>query len=562
MYQQIKYGYLAFAVILLLAVNGCGGASRPDDAAPMNDEVSGLPTPAATADAAGQTPPAPPQAKATPTPTTPPPTATPEPPPPPGEAGPVISFQLNGGIVGFCDTLVVNPAGDYVLDSCGETFTGQLEPADLELLQEWAGSLAGFKMNTGDDPNVADRLISELVFNGRGTEQADETRRQIIFDWVNGLLVQTRPQPVAPPTTEPPEVSSGGLCPEVDRPAVVIADYENPSNLILVDLTGQTRCNILLPQPPFGRILTAAGAIYYPVFDPEAETLTIWQVGSNGPPAPLDFTAVPVSAEQFGPYNFALSEDGRKIAWSRTAVLNLETNPPVYQNDIWVADIDGENKAALMEQVKNNEGRYVEFIRFDRDNNLYYALQPDVLSGTLFSFGGRFDNVYRVPAGGGPAELLFACPTPENASCVGDVSADGAYLVYSSPGEGTIRVIDSAGGVVNTLTAPATDFVGPAIFGPGGTLAFISGTLAQTGEGEAALSRPNPGIISLLAPPYTGQPETLLTGSGVAALWEWVDESRLAYGPMDEQGNIGASIVTVGGQTVELSPNFALAVLR
>ncbi|RMD98640.1 MAG: hypothetical protein D6814_07115, partial [Calditrichaeota bacterium] len=88
----------------------------------------------------------------------------------------------------------------------------------------------------------------------------------------------------------------------------VIADYENPSNLILVDLTGQTRCNILLPQPPFGRILTAAGAIYYPVFDPEAETLTIWQVGSNGPPAPLDFTAVPVSGLDSGCRSWAWRE--------------------------------------------------------------------------------------------------------------------------------------------------------------------------------------------------------------------------------------------------------------
>ena len=97
------------------------------------------------------------------------------------------------------------------------------------------------------------------------------------------------------------------------------------------------------------------------------------------------------------------------------------------------------------------------------------------------------------------------------------------------------------------------------LFGPAGKLAFISATLSQAGEDE--LPKPNPGVINLIEPPYTGQPRILLAGNSVAVLWEWLDENRLAYGPLNEAGDIGTAIVTLDGQLIELSPNYALAVL-
>jgi hypothetical protein len=48
----------------------------------------------------------------------------------------------------------------------------------------------------------------------------------------------------------------------------------------------------------------------------------------------------------------------------------------------------------------------------------------------------------------------------------------------------------------------------------------------------------------------------------VTTTWEWLDENRLLYGAMDEAANIGTALVTLDGQSSNLSPNFALTVLR
>ncbi len=562
-----KFSTIILSIILCLTWSACGGSPRSDDAAPVRQEVP--PEPALSSEAT------PMPAEMTSEPEVPV-AITSEPELPleatseaetPIEARPdesaddnVVTFNISGGIVGFCDTLTVNEVGEYLFQSCRqEEFSGQLEPPDLESLQTWHDNLVSFRLVSEDNPGGPDNLTSELIFEGQGAVEADETQQQIIFDWVNGLLIRVRPQPVEPPPTPaPPEIGPDGLCPDIQRPAVLVADYENPSGLILIDPHSQAQCDILLLQPPFGRIMSAAGNIYYPVFDPEAQTITIWQVSPAGAQTPLTFTAV--TMEQFGPFNFALSYDGTKIAWARTMV-DFEVEPPLYRNDLWVADIDGTNQVALLEQVENKEARYVEPIRFAQDNStLFYALQPDGLGGSIFSFSGRYDSLYSLPAVGGQPQLLYACSPEENPICIGDVSPDGRTLAYTQPGEGVVQVMSSDGNLINTFPAPTTDYVGRAVFGPTGTLAFVSATLSQAGNEE--LPRPNPGYISLIEPPYTGQLQTLLTDNKVAALWEWLDENRLAYGAMDETGNIGTAIVTIDGQSIELSANYALAVLR
>jgi hypothetical protein len=127
-------------------------------------------------------------------------------------------------------------------------------------------------------------------------------------------------------------------------------------------------------------------------------------------------------------------------------------------------------------------------------------------------------------------------------------------------GEGNVQVIGGDGQVVSTLTPPVTDYVGWPVFSPNGDLAFVSLTLLE--GSETAPPRPNPGYISLVKPPYTGQPETLYSGNDVATLWEWLDDNRLTYGSMDDQGSVGTSLIGRDGQPVQLSPNYALGVLR
>jgi dipeptidyl aminopeptidase/acylaminoacyl peptidase len=338
---------------------------------------------------------------------------------------------------------------------------------------------------------------------------------------------------------------------------MLIANYDNPGGLIVIDPDNQARCDVLLEPAPFGRIMTAAGNIYYPAFDPDAQTVTIWQLSSTGEQAPLTFTTVDMA--QFGPFSFALSSDGTKIAWARTDI-NFEVEPPLYRNDLWVANIDGSEQVTLVDQVENTEKRYLEPVQFSPDNSkLSYALQPDGLDGSI-EISGRYDNIYSISVAGDQPQLIFACPTAETPICIGDLAPDGNTLVYTDPEAAEVRVISRDGNLINALTPPATDYIGPAIFGPAGKLAFVSATHSQTTSDDLPL--PSPGHISLIEPPYSGQPRILLSDNSVATVWEWLDESRLAYGSIDEFGNVGTTIVTIDGQVTELSRNYALAVLR
>lgn len=533
--------------ISLLVLSACGSQAAPaEDIAPI--AVATIPAEAATA---------------TPTPTTAP-AATPTPAeapaalPAPNDA-PAITFNLSGGIIGFCDELTVNPTGAYILRTCKQPgeITGNLQQADLDSLRSWRQNLAGFDLKQADNPGGADNMTSQLVFYGQGTTQADETQQGLMLDWVNRLLVQIRPQPVPSPTPEPVVIGPEGLCPDIARPAILVINFQQQGGLTLVDPNSQAACDIQLKQPPYGRIVTSAGNIYYPLYDEAAKTVTIWQLSPTGEQTPLAFTGV--SMEQFGPYSFTISGDGNKIAWAR-AVPNFEQDPPIYRNDLWVANLDGSGQVTLLNQAEY-EQRYVDPVRFAPDNNtLYYALQPDGLGGGMFSFGGRYDSMVSLPTTGGEPHLIFACPEGENMMCIGDIAPDGSALAYVQPGQGVV-VLGSDGAALATLTAPATDYIGSPVFGPTGNLAFVSITLTETGEPE--LPQPNPGTISLASPPYTGELETLVSDNTVTAAWEWLDENRLIYGTLDpESGNTGTAIVTLDGQSTKLSPNFALAVLR
>lgn len=539
----MKRGFLRFSVVLLLlllmaALVACRRGGRSEDAAPVPDDMIREATPVAVEPApAEQTAPA-------------------------GDEA-VITFTISGGIIGFCDELTVFAGGDYRLRSCNDPeIQSSLDQADRALVQEWHQNLADFDMEFEDNPGRPDNLATELVFNGVGSTEADDIQKQIVFDWVNGLVLRLRPQPVAeiPTPTPPPPIGPEGVCPGIRRPAVIVANYDNPSGIVIIDPVSQAQCDVILHQPPFGRIVTAGDAIYYPAFDPEAKTITVWQLSRDGGSRPLDFTAT--TMEQFGPFNFTVSADASRIAWA-WAVVDVEANPenPPYYNNLRVADIDGGNPLTLLERSENSDRRYLEPVRFSPDNTaLYYAMQPDGLGGMIFSFSGRYDTMYRLSLAGGDPELMLACPGDQQSICIGDISADGSYLAVARFGEGGVQVLDSSGSPVSTLAPPATDYVGWPVFSPTGQLAFASAVLAQ--DNDQAPPRPNPGYISLVAPPYTGQAETIYSDNSITALWEWLDDTRLIYGAMDEEGNIGTAMISLDGQQTVLSPNYALAVLR
>lgn len=542
--------------MLLTGLAACG-SDRPGDIDPVSNSTdSGASLPVDLATIVPSPTPTPTQGESLPTEA---PTTEPQPQPQPqlDPSATVVVLNISGGIAGFCDTLAVKANGEYALQSCrAEERTGSLEQTDLETLQAWINSTAGFQLTFEHNPGGPDSMTTDLMFNGVGATAIDEAQQKVMLDWVNGLFIRLWPQAVEPPSTPTPaEIGPAGLCPEINRPAMVIADFNNPANLIMVDPDQRVECNVALEQSPSGRIMTAAGNIYYPVFDPNTQTMTIWQLAPGGQQTPLAFTTV--TMEQFGPFTYVVASDGSKIAWARTAI-NPDLDPPVYRNDLWVANIDGSDQVALQEQLENTQKRFVQPVRFSADSReLFYASQPDELG---FDFSGRYDNIYRVPVTGGEPQLVFACPTGENPICIGDITADGSALAYTQRDAGEVRVIGRDGNLLGAFRPPVTDYVGSAVFSPTGNLAFISAVFSPASDETPPL--PNPGYISFVEAPYTGEARILLTNNSVVSLWEWLDENRLAYGSLDQVGNVGTSVVTLDGQTVELSPNYALAVLR
>jgi hypothetical protein len=471
---------------------------------------------------------------------------------------PALTLTISGGIVGFCDELTLDSSGGYRFQSCRQdaVINGTLAPADADALTAWLLDLVGFSYEFEDNPGGVDSMKSSLAFNGQGQTQADEAQQQLIFDWANSLLIRIRPQAVTPPTPEPIAVDPAGLCLNIVRPAVAVVDFSRSAGLLLVDPVSQATCPIQLQQPPFGRVIGMAGSLFYAMFDQTAKAVTVWQIAETGQQQPLSFTAV--AMEQLSPYSFAVSADGRMIAWATASPLP-NTNPPTFSNNLWLAYLDGSNQVTLLDQAQL-PGRYAEPVRFSSDNTLlYYALQPDALGGAWSSFSGRYDNLYQAPTSGGESSLIFACPEGESASCIGDIAPDGSALAYAQADK-KIVILSSTGQRLATLTPPALDFVGSPIFGPTGTLAFVSATLTQADE--QSWPQANPGVISVIAPPYTGPVTTLLSGPNITTAWDWLDENRLIFGVLAENGNTATELVTLNGQRATVSPNFALTVLR
>ncbi|MCB0196170.1 MAG: hypothetical protein KDJ65_29735 [Anaerolineae bacterium] len=471
----------------------------------------------------------------------------------------VLSYSQTGGVGGFCNELTIASDGAYTLSRPCDQFetSGMLEDNDFNSFQSWVAHLPDFELMLEDNPGNTDNLISHLTFNGSGDSEADDAQKQVIFDWVNGLMVRIdSPTIEVPPTPELSVLDPAGLCPDITRPALLTINFESPDLLTLVDPDNQATCEMQLSRLPVGRIAPASGSIFYPIFNPETEMVSILRLSNDGEQTLLPFTELP--AQEQSPTDFVVSTDGSKIAWSQTIIDN-EVDPPLYTNSLWLANSDGSNPVTILEQVQNEETRFVAPIRFSADgSHLFYALQPDVPGLAL---SGRFDNLYRVPTAGGQPELVYTCSAEEqNGFCISGFALDGTILTVIQPADNSIRVLDTNGTDINTIPLPATDYVERVSFSPNGNLAFVTATLTQPSEDETP--RPSPGYLTVLSLPYTDQAQTLLSDNSVGTLWGWLDDSRLIYGVIDEEGNTSTALLTLEGQSVVISPDVAIGVLR
>ncbi len=475
----------------------------------------------------------------------------------------VIVFDITGGPVDFCDRLTLSlteAQATYVLESCkNDSITGNLRNADIGTIEAWYKNLAGFSLSQERNLDSDDYLVSNITFSGAGSLTPNETQQQVIIDWLNGLFIRLRPQQVSASDTVSGAASADiGLCPEITRPAPIVANFGDPTLITLITPDTQSRCDVALETPPFGRFVARNGYLFYPTFNAEVQTIQVVRIGIDGIQQELEFTTIPIN--DTSRFSFTVSNDGNKIAWGHTNI-NADSTPHNSIHDAWLANIDGSEQQRLLNSVESPGTSFLEFIRFSLDQNtLYFALQPEGLRGSIFDFSGRYNSLYRVTRNDQLVQLIYNCPFPENAFCIGDVSHDASTFVYVDKVSQMINIVGTEGNPLARVEPPANNFIGQAVFSPQGTIAFISADLTEANEDTPA--RPNPGYITLIAPPYTTAANPILIDNSVATLWEWLDDNNLLYGAMDEFGNIGTNLVTRQGQVVPLSPNFALAILQ
>ena len=103
-------------------------------------------------------------------------------------------WKREGGIAGFCDTLVVFRSGEVLTSKCDSqdegkmgTFAGLLTSREIQQFSDWTAEFGEAKLDASDPKGVADRMVVSLEFIGTGTEEPTESEQQALFEFAQNL---------------------------------------------------------------------------------------------------------------------------------------------------------------------------------------------------------------------------------------------------------------------------------------------------------------------------------------------------------------------------------------
>lgn len=382
-----------------------------------------------------------------------------------------------------------------------------------------------------------------------------------------GAAVPVAPPP-AQPTIAPPAIPMeegqtvvltpvAPLCPEVSRPALVLnAGGTEADSLTLSSLDGTERCSVELGTVLRSTVSAANKSLFY-VGDTgqPATAQSVWQLRGDGTPHPLEFTGISVAEGAPGFYSFAVSPDGKKIAWA-IAVPDMAASGTLFRNSLWVANLDGSEQVTLLSDEPTPDF-YVSPLRFSPDGQeLLYTHAPMGMGGTWHAFVGRHQAVYAIPTSGGEATLLFDCGSIGQMLCIGDVTDDGSTLVYVDTANHLVVLLKRDGSLLHELPGPDGEYVGYPTFNARGDLAYMSATLVESQASGPLL--PIPGTIYQAPAPYTA-PTPIISAPGIGTLWDWVEPDTLGFFRLEE-GESGLGLVSMAGE-MRLTNEFPVAVL-
>lgn len=105
-----------------------------------------------------------------------------------------LTWKREGGIAGFCDTLMVFLSGEVYGSKCGsqpdgkmETFASLFSATERKQFDAWATQFGPVNVDASDPQGVSDRMLIELVFYGMGSGTPGKTEEKAMLTWAQSL---------------------------------------------------------------------------------------------------------------------------------------------------------------------------------------------------------------------------------------------------------------------------------------------------------------------------------------------------------------------------------------
>ncbi|MCC7360182.1 MAG: hypothetical protein IT317_11930 [Anaerolineales bacterium] len=104
-----------------------------------------------------------------------------------------LTWERNGGLAGFCDSLALFGSGDAQALNCrrdGETLATILTVEERARLAEWTAAYGSVVIEQADDPLAADGMALKLVLYGTGAGQPDAATKDAMLIWAQDVYTR------------------------------------------------------------------------------------------------------------------------------------------------------------------------------------------------------------------------------------------------------------------------------------------------------------------------------------------------------------------------------------
>jgi hypothetical protein len=105
----------------------------------------------------------------------------------------LLTWERNGGIAGFCDSLVLFGSGEAEGMSCQQNGANQaatLTADERAQLEAWVAEYGSVVIEQADAPLAADGMQAKLVLYGTGTEQPDAAAQDAMVAWAQAIYTR------------------------------------------------------------------------------------------------------------------------------------------------------------------------------------------------------------------------------------------------------------------------------------------------------------------------------------------------------------------------------------